>query len=136
MHRQRGAGSRRTTSALRCEPAVGDIDAERGRPQRLAWPASGTELQVQATPADRPAGVSTSSMRPAYCERIQSSLKRLGTRSETTADCPFIGHVGRRQRADPGVELLFGQFGGQLLATALPEVVAHCGQVLFGASAV
>src|SRR5205814_627272 len=36
-----------------------------------------------------------------------------------------VGHVGRRQRADPGIELLFGQFGRESLAAALPEVSAH-----------
>ena len=32
---------------------------------------------------------------------------------------PSTADVGGRQRADPGVELLFGQFGGQLFAAAL-----------------
>ena len=41
-----------------------------------------------------------------------------------------IDDVGRRQGTDPGVELLFGQLGGELLATPLPQVWAHCGQVL------
>jgi large subunit ribosomal protein L34 len=38
--------------------------------------------------------------------------------------------LGRRQRPDPGVELLFGQLSGKALATARPEIDDHCGQVV------
>jgi len=41
----------------------------------------------------------------------------------------LIIDLGCCQRANPGVELLFGQLGGESLAAALPKVSAHCGKL-------
>jgi hypothetical protein len=95
--------------------------AARARSSRTGLPAS---------------SVRTASMRCAYCDRIQSSLKRLGTRTCATrppwpSSCRW---PARPSAADPGVELLFRQFGGEKLATALPQVWAHCGNLLLGAA--
>jgi len=43
-------------------------------------------------------------------------------------------HDGGRQRADPGVELLFGQLGGKAFTAPLPEINAHCGHLVLGAT--
>ena len=63
-------------------------------------------------------------------ERIELAVERGGAVAGTIVD-----QFGRRQGADPGVVLLFGQFGRELVATLLPQVRAHCGQVLLRAAA-
>ena len=53
--------------------------AARQRRRRAAPGSTPSRIGLPANSLSRP------SMRPAYCERIQSSLKRLGTRNDTTA---------------------------------------------------
>ncbi len=70
-------------------------------------------------------------MRPAYCVRIQSSLKRLarihGDLGEVFADAG-------RQWLDPGVVLLFWQVVAELFNTGQPQPLTRVVQGIFGHS--
>ena len=143
--RWRGGGGAAGTAARAQRRAARQRRSPRGGTAAAPWlpwcrRCAAAARRSRAAPASAPAAPgwpassdSTASMRPAYWARIQSSLNRLGTRSDTTsaaASRPCRRTSARRQRADPGVELLFGQLGRESLAAALPQVGAHCGNLV------
>ena len=74
-----------------------------------------------------PAGVATAGVEAVVAVQVPNRFKLEWIRSQYSGrigfgGCATLGHRSRQQRADPGVELLFRQFGSEQLAATLPQI--------------
>ena len=144
--RRRGAGRSRSSTACAlplarriaagpvrpaaCAAAVGMAPRQRraGLPRRGCRAAPGVSSSRTGLPAS---SLSTDFDQPGVLRADPVELEAVG---HAHADHGRLAGVvlqhGGRQRADPGVELVFGQLLGESLAATLPEIWGHCGKLV------
>ena len=141
--RSHGLQRRREPWAAGCAGSR-DVEPDR-RPLPRMVPASDGDAGAGRTPRTSRGARLSSSRTGLPASSLSTDFDAAGVLRADPVELEAVGHAQRhhgsagvavadvsgRQRTDPGVELLFGQFGGEAFTAALPEIDAHCGQVLF-----